>query len=284
MSAPTSVLEVRPLLGMTGYYRQTIPDYAKIAAPLITLTHKSINWDRGLVQQTAFEILKNVLQSNHVLAYPQTNKPYRLYTDACDYAVGGILVQEGEHGVERVIQYVSHQLDPTQKRWATIEKEAYAVVYFLQKLRAYLRGARFTILTDHKPLRSLFQNKMANTKIQRWAVFIAEFGADIQYKEGRNNVRADMLSRLHIPHVASIVHKNYTEPQEGAISWSLPLDFDGIDKTALIEQQHKVFPAGCQAAGDPDDEDYGFEDNVLFSTKRPGPRQAQYPRILLPPA
>ena len=284
MSAPTSVSEVRRFLGMTGYYRQTIPDYAKIAAPLITLTRKSINWDWGLVQQTAFKTLKNVLQSNHVLAYPQTNKPYGLYTDACDYAVGGILVQEGEDGVERVIQYVSHQRDPTQKRWATIEKEAYAIVYCLQKLRAYLWGARFTILTDHKPLRSLFQNEMANTKIQRWAVLIAEFGADIQYKEGRNNVRADMLSRLQIPHVASIVHKNYIEPQEGATSWSLPLDFDGIDKTALIEQQHRAFPEECQAAGDPDNEDYGFEDNVLFSTKRPGPRQAQYPRILLPPA
>ena len=134
------------------------------------------------LQQTAFETLKNVLQSNHVLAYPQTNKPYRLYTDACDYAVGGILVQEGEDGVERVIQYVSHQLDPTQERWATIEKEAYAIVYCLQKLRAYLWRARFTILTDHKPLRSLFQNEMANTKIQRWDVLIAEFGADIQYK------------------------------------------------------------------------------------------------------
>ena len=76
-----------------------------------------------------------------------------------------------------------------------------------------------------------------------------------------------MLSRLQISHVASIVHKNYIEPQEGATSWSLPLDFDGIDKTALIEQQHRAFPAECQAAGDPDNEDYGFEDNVLFSTK-----------------
>ena len=92
MSAPTSVSEVRRFLVMTGYYRQTIPDYAKIAAPLITLIRKSNNWDWGLVQQAAFETLKNVLQSNHVLAYPQTNKPYRLYMYACDNAVGGILV------------------------------------------------------------------------------------------------------------------------------------------------------------------------------------------------
>ena len=82
--------------------------------------------------------------------------------------------------MERVIQYISHQLDPTQKRWATIEKETYAIVYCLQKLRSHLWGSKFTILTDHKPLRSLFQNDMANTKIQRWAVLIAESGAMLE--------------------------------------------------------------------------------------------------------
>ena len=103
-------------------------------------------------------------------------------------------MQVGDDNVERVIQYISHQLDPTQKRWASIKKEAYTIVYFLQKLIPYLWGAKFTILTDHKPLRSLFPNEMGNTKIQRWAVLIDEFGADIQYREGKNNIRADMLS------------------------------------------------------------------------------------------
>lgn len=49
-----------------------------------------------------------MLQSDQVLAYPRTDRPYRLFTDACDYAVGGILVQEDDDGLERVIQYVSH--------------------------------------------------------------------------------------------------------------------------------------------------------------------------------
>ena len=51
-----------------------------------------------------------------ILAYPQTDKPYKLYSHAWDYAVGGILVQVEEDYVEREIQYVFHQLDPTQKR------------------------------------------------------------------------------------------------------------------------------------------------------------------------
>ena len=102
-------------------------------------------------------------------------------------------------------------------------------------------GGDFTILTDHKPLRSLFQNEMANAKMQRWAVLIAEFGADIQYREGKNNIRADMLSRLHCPQINPVEVKNYIEPQEGTVTWSLPLDFDVIDKGQLINAQKEAF-------------------------------------------
>ena len=86
---------------------------------------------------------------------PDPNKPYRLYSDSSDYALGSVLVQTVD-GIERVIQYVSKKLTPTQRKWAVIEKEAWAVVYSLKKLRPYLYGADFTILTDHKPLKSFF--------------------------------------------------------------------------------------------------------------------------------
>ena len=99
-------------------------------------------------------------------------------------------------GIERVIQYVSKKLTPSQRKWAVIEKEAWAVVYSLKKLRPYLYGAEFTILTDHKPLKALFLSEVNNTRIQRWAVLIAEHGAPIEYRKGSNNIRADMLSRI----------------------------------------------------------------------------------------
>ena len=106
---------------------------------------------------------------------------------------------------------------------------------------------------------------------------------DIQYREGKNNITADMLSRLHCPQINPVEVRNYIEPQEGTVTWSLPLDFDGINRDQLMEAQREAFPVEWQAAGDPDNEEYGFKDGVLFFTKRPGPRQAQYPRIILPP-
>ena len=123
----------------------------------MALTHKFAQFTWSEERQNAFDILKSLLTSSHVMAAPHTDQPYKLYTDACDYAVGGILVQVDENGVERVIQYVSHSLSSTQRRWAVIEKEAYAVIYVIQKLHPYLYGSKFTVYTDHKPLKSLFK-------------------------------------------------------------------------------------------------------------------------------
>ena len=94
------------------------------------------------------------------MAAPNPNRPYILYTDASEFAVGAILVQKDDTGVERVIQYVSHSLSTSQRRWSTVEHEGYAIVYAITKLRPYLYGARFVIYTDHRPLRGFFlQNK-----------------------------------------------------------------------------------------------------------------------------
>ena len=173
-----------------------MPDYAKVAEPIVRLTCKQVEFQWGPAQGRAFGGLKALLVSPAVMAHHDAFAPYRLYTDACDYAIGGILCQMDAEGVERVIQYISHQLNAVQRRWATIEKETFAVVYALQKLRPYLLGADFTVYMDHTPLKSLFTKEMANTKIQRWAVLLAEYGAKIEYRQGKNNIRANMLSRI----------------------------------------------------------------------------------------
>ena len=89
------------------------------------------------------------------------NVPYRLYTDACHYgvhyAVGGILLQESYDGVEKVVQYISHILSPTQRNFPVIEKEAYSVLYALTKLLPYVCGAKVAVFTDHNPVLSLYE-------------------------------------------------------------------------------------------------------------------------------
>ena len=156
---PTNIKQVRSFLGTAGYYRQCVPKFAYLAKPLTALTRKNAKFVWSAEHQHAFDSLKNMLVSSHVMAHPDPSKPYILYTDASDTCIGAILVQKDKAGVERVIQYVSHQLSPTQQCWSTVEVEAWAIVYALQKLRTYLFGADFTVYSDHKPLMSLFSGK-----------------------------------------------------------------------------------------------------------------------------
>ena len=288
LPSPTTVREVRSFLGSCSYYRNNIANYAKIAEPLTELTRKHVRMEWNPTRQAAFDQLKRELVSNRIMAPPRSECPYKLYTDACDYAVGAILVQEDEHGVERVISYVSHALSAPQKHWATIEKEAYAVVYAIEKLRTYLYGAQFTVYTDHKPLKALFTQQMNSTKVQRWGVLLAEYGARIEYRSGRNNIRADMLSRIRPhPEVAVFdtgdwVETRATVESEPEIRELLPLLHDGLDLRAVAIQQQEEFPDLWHWGEDHDNENYDIIGGALYSSPVARDHEPGYPRLVLP--
>ena len=192
---PQNVREVRSVVGMASYYRKFIDHFSEIVKPLTELTKKTAKFIWTSEHDRAFETLKSKLVSAPVLAHPDLSQPYKLSTDASLHAVGAVLTQDTPDG-ERVIQYLSKKLSEGQKKWSTIEREAYAIVFAINKLRHYLLGSKFTVFTDHKPLRSLFTSEMKNARIQRWAIMLEEYGCQIEYRQGKNNVPADMLSRV----------------------------------------------------------------------------------------
>ena len=198
MPPPQCVKDVRAFLGMCGYYRRYVPNFAYIAAPLVDLTRKNMQFRWSGDCQKAFDFLNTKLTESPILVHADLTKPYRLYPDASDYAIEAILAQIGENGEEHVIHYLSQQLSRTQRRWAVIEQEAWALVAALRKFRQYLLGAKFTVYTDHKPLKSLFTAEMKNARIQRWGILISEYNCDIQYREGRR-MKADFVSRIRGP-------------------------------------------------------------------------------------
>ena len=91
-----------------------------------------------------------------------------------------------------------NKLSPTQTRWSTIDKEGYDIYYALQKLDHYLHNARFTIKTDHKPLKYILDSPMQNKKIQLWALSIAGYNTQVEYIKGTENHCADLLSRIPV--------------------------------------------------------------------------------------
>lgn len=283
LNPPTDVKGLRRFLGMTGYYRDLIPDYARHAVPLYELTRDKVPWRWEKAEQDAFDRLKDALCTERVIAHPRVNDPYILYTDACDYALGGILCQRDENGIERPIQYVSAKFSPGQRKWSTIEKEAYAVIYCLKKLRAYLLGSDFVVFTDHKPLMSLFTKEMVNTRIQRWAVLIAEYGAKIKYREGKNNVRADMLSRIEDPVEVAVFDagEEWVSLEEDGTAF-LPSETYDIDDQEVLRLQRGEFPEEYQLSANDANGKFVRHKGLLYSIARPQANMAAYPRLMLP--
>ncbi len=76
-----------------GYFASYIPYYAWIAHPFFQLLKKGVQWEWTETHKEAFELCKQVLTNAPVRGYAKAGLPYRVYTDACDYGLGGILQQ-----------------------------------------------------------------------------------------------------------------------------------------------------------------------------------------------
>ena len=208
LKPPTNVKQTRGFVGMLSFYRKFIPRFAEISEPLVALTKKYAHFRWSEKCQKAFEELKEQLTLVPMLAYPDVNEDYILYTDASDEAVGAVLVQkapEGEMWIdgvyhEKPIYFLSHRLSKSQiKSYSTIEKELFAIHYALNKLHFYLCNARFTIKTDHQPLKYLFSAEQKNRRVQLWAMTINSYNCNIEYLKGSSNLTADLLSRSPPP-------------------------------------------------------------------------------------
>ncbi|QRV87090.1 Retrovirus-related Pol polyprotein from transposon [Ceratobasidium sp. AG-Ba] len=93
MAEPKNKKELMTLNGLIVYYAWMIPRMAEIMAPLFDLLKKETPWEWGPLQKEAFRLIKLALTSAPVLAFPEQDKPFRLYTDASNIGLSGVLQQ-----------------------------------------------------------------------------------------------------------------------------------------------------------------------------------------------
>ena len=196
---PTSVDGIRSFLGMAGYYRIYINGFSSIARPLTDMLKKDKEFEWTEECENSLNTLKQKLTSAPLLAYPDYSRGFIVETDASGIGIGAILSQKDPcTGRLKPIAYASRLLKPAEKNYSTIDREALAVVWALKKFKYVIFGYDITILTDHKPLCSLFVNTLPPGRLGRWALCIQEYGIKIQYKPGKTNLGADALSRYPI--------------------------------------------------------------------------------------
>ena len=145
--------------------------------------------------------IKNSLFNNATLAYYEVGAETEVIVDASRVGLGVMLTQKKTDG-HRPVMYISRSLSPVEQRYSQTEREALAIRWACERLHLYLAGARFKVVTDHKPLEAIFSssNSKPPVRIERWSMYLQEFDFTVEYRPGKDNP-ADYMSRhpVHAP-------------------------------------------------------------------------------------
>jgi hypothetical protein len=192
IARPNSTKELRSFLGITNYLRQYVPNYATAVKPLTTqMRAKRLIWNEEC--EAAFVFIKQSIASAPLLHHMNYERPIYVQTDASDEGIAGHVYQMDGVTIQTVC-YLSKSFNDQQRRWSTIEKECFAVVYTINKCEHWLRGYSFNLLTDCKNL--LWMNNSKVPKVQRWSLYLQEFTYTIHHIKGTDNCVCDGLTRL----------------------------------------------------------------------------------------
>ena len=197
-------------LGLTGYYRRFISDYAELAGPLMELLKDGVDVKKtwSTAHTDAVNKLKHIVCSYPILRQYDHKRPIVVVSDASDYAIGGALIQYYEDGGDTkkplpcAVAYVSRRLTSAERNYSVQEKECLAIKYCLDKFKHYVLATNITVkcLSDHQSLQYLTKghpiNGQAGGRIARWAHELSGYDYKIEYIPGKKNVVGDILSRL----------------------------------------------------------------------------------------
>lgn len=151
-----------------------------------------------------FKDVKRALAKSEALAHFDPKQPFRLACDASPFEVGAVVSHMMSSGEERPIAFASRTLSQAEKNYAQIEREALSIVFRVKKFHQYLFGRKFTLLTDHRPLTSIFGPhkifpSLAASRMQWWALLLSAHQYEIRYRKSDQHQNADDLSRLPLP-------------------------------------------------------------------------------------
>ncbi|POM74494.1 Pol protein [Phytophthora palmivora] len=240
---PRSQKDLRKWLGLANYLHKYSAGYAELARPLSDLLKKDADWVWERQHQDAFDSIKASLQQAPALDLPNENKPFNVICDASDYAIDCALLQKDDEGHERVISFQSRQLKAAERNYPVHDKELLAMKYALVKFRVHLLGSRpFVIYADHASLRTATNSPHLSQRMARWLSFFAEYNFRVEYKPGKLNVLADVLSRrpddelAHVSRVTTDLYDRIRVAYQGDENYTPLVRFLPEDKDAKVDR------------------------------------------------
>uniref|UniRef100_A0A5S6QTD8 Reverse transcriptase domain-containing protein n=1 Tax=Trichuris muris TaxID=70415 RepID=A0A5S6QTD8_TRIMR len=201
MPPPSNVSRLRSFLGSVQFYSKFIPNLSVLAEPLTRLTRKDVPWAWTAKEQASFQALKDSLCTDAVLAHFDPSQQIGVSCEASDVGIGAVLFHRYVDGSERPTANASKTLTDAKRLYSQVEKEALAVIFALKKFHQFLYGRHFILVTDHKPLVTLFgptkgTPALAANRLARWALVLNQYDYSIEYRKTAEHSNADALSRL----------------------------------------------------------------------------------------
>ncbi|XP_019459949.1 PREDICTED: uncharacterized protein LOC109359708 [Lupinus angustifolius] len=247
---PRSHTTLRGFLGLTGFYRKFVKNYAALAAPLTDLLRlQQFTWPNEA--HSAFTNLKNAMSTTPVLHLPDFSLTFDVETDASAVAIGAVLSQGGHP-----LAFFSKKMTPRMQHSSAYVREMFAVTESVKKWRQYLIGRKFTIYTDQQSLKHLMTQGFHTPEQQKWATKLIGFTFDIKYRLGTSNRVADALSRCHseesgqcysmtsvTPQLLDRLHSYYQTPAGQAVIQQNISDQFHFSHGYLFYQQKLFIPA-----------------------------------------
>lgn len=252
---------LQSFLGFCGYYRRFIQNYSAIVCPLTELTKgypptqqkkKDVSKKNNYFKVSepfgsrwtpacddAFHLIIEKLTNAPVLAFADPTRPYVLLVDASLNGLGAVLNQEYPEGL-RPVAFASRKLSPSERNYPIHQLEFLALKWaVVNKFHDYLYGAQFTVRTDNNPLTYVLTTARLNAVGHQWLADLSTYNFSVQYKPGRENTDADLLSR----------HQRETEdgwvdiPPSGVKALCCLVNVSGTDKhTSRCVDQLGVSP------------------------------------------
>jgi hypothetical protein len=188
LSTPKTKRQLGHLLGMINYYRDMWQKRSYMLAPLTGLVSPLVKYKWGEEQHKAFDYIKQKVSQETLLAFPDFEKEFHLYTDAPNKQLGAVIMQEG-----KPLAFYSRKLNSAHTHYTTGEKELLSIVETLKEFRDILLGQQVIVHTDHL---NILYGKLSNERITRWILLLEEYGPKYVHIARKNKIVADALSRL----------------------------------------------------------------------------------------
>lgn len=197
---PKNVKELQSFLGSINYFARFIKNMSTILNPLYNLLKSNVKWHWSDKCVRAFQEVKEILKTAPVLVHYNPELEVSLTVDASAVGIGAILTHKLPSGEEKPIAFASRTLSEAEKKYSQIEKEGLAIIFGVLKFHQYLYLKKFKLVTDHKPLLTIFGDKksipqFSANRLRRWAVILSGYNYVIEYVQSSKN-NADWLSRM----------------------------------------------------------------------------------------